>query len=59
MVFFFFGWVGFGQDLLNDHSLLFYDNEQTVKFDFNLKLWSGADGWGGGRRKKNEMRQWE
>lgn len=35
---FFFGWVGFGRDLLNNHSLLFYDNEQTVKFDFNLKL---------------------
>lgn len=30
--------VSFGQDLLNNHSLLFYDNEQTVKFDFNLKL---------------------
>lgn len=37
-IFYFFGWVSFGQDLLNNHSLLFYDNEQTVKFDFNLKL---------------------
>lgn len=30
-------WVKFCQDLLNIHSPLFYGNEQTVKFVFNLK----------------------
>lgn len=61
VLFCFLGWVGFGQDLLNNHILLLllYDNEQTVRFDFNLKLWSGVVGRGGGRRKKREMRQWE
>lgn len=29
--------VKFCQDLLNVHGPLFYDNEQTVEFDFNLK----------------------
>lgn len=29
--------VKFCQDPLNVHGPLFYDNEQTVEFDFNLK----------------------
>ena len=34
--------VSLCQDLFNIHSLLFYDNEQNVEFDFSVKLWKRA-----------------
>lgn len=49
--------VKFCQILLNIHSPLFYDNEQTVEFDFNLKWRRRAVGGRGGEKK--EIRQWE
>lgn len=49
--------VKFCQDLLNIHSPLFYDNEQTNEFDFNLKWRRGAVG--GREWKVGEMRRWK